>query len=183
MKKNSYWKPIAACITWLCVICIWGLAMFTAVSRILGYTPYIVISGSMEPYIPVGSVVYVEEIPEGEDPVTGEIVAFQTEDGSEVIHRIAGKDEFSGEYTTKGDANNTEDGSTITREQMLGRYKSHIPNVGYLLSGIDSHTVRFGSMELPAIVPIMIGILIMVNLAAHVADEHIRKGKKEPPSE
>ena len=53
-------------VTWVSVIAVCTLASFTAIPRFAGMEPYVVLSGSMEPVLPVGALVYVEPVPESE---------------------------------------------------------------------------------------------------------------------
>ena len=53
-------------VTWVSVIAVCTLASFTAIPRLAGMEPYVVLSGSMEPVLPVGALVYVEPVPESE---------------------------------------------------------------------------------------------------------------------
>ena len=75
-------------VTWVSVIAVCTLASFTAIPRLAGMEPYVVLSGSMEPVLPVGALVYVEPVPESEQIESGDIVAYQTMDGTAVIHRV-----------------------------------------------------------------------------------------------
>lgn len=166
-------KIITAVLTWTCVLFIWIMAMFTVIPRIQGKEPYIVLSGSMEPMIPTGSVVYVKKMQE--EPEVGDIVAFVALDDAAVIHRIADYNPETGEYTTKGDANDAEDGTKLTEDRMLGIYDSHVPKVGILLANLDSHVFYVGNIEVPAAIPIMIGGIMLLNLFSFLADKREEK--------
>lgn len=101
------------------------------VPKLMGYEIYNVISGSMEPEIPVGSVIYVaaaapEEI-SGDD-----IIAFWSGD-SVVTHRVMENRLVEGEFVTKGDANEAEDMNTVPYENLIGRVTYHIPMLGDLM--------------------------------------------------
>ena len=74
---------LAGTVILLCVI---GAFLPLTIPNLLGYQIYEVVSGSMEPEIPVGSVIYVkaaapEEIGEGE------IIAFMR-NSSVITHRV-----------------------------------------------------------------------------------------------
>ncbi|WP_434309827.1 signal peptidase I [Hominifimenecus sp. rT4P-3] len=101
------------------------------VPKFLGYEIYHVVSGSMEPEIPLGSILYVERV----EPVeiqSGDIIAFQRGD-SVVTHRVTKNQQVEGKFTTKGDANAEEDMNTVPYAALLGRVKSHYPKLGALL--------------------------------------------------
>lgn len=102
-----------------------------AVPRLLGYEVYGVVSGSMEPGIPVGSVVYVEKTAP-EEIVDGDIIAFH-KNGDVVTHRAVRNRIVEGEFVTKGDANAEADPVTARYEDLIGRVVFHIPLIGKLL--------------------------------------------------
>ena len=78
-----------------------------AMARIRGDQIYNVVSGSMEPGIPVGSAIYVQAV-EPEAVEEGDVIAFYS--GTSVIaHRVVRNQTVEGEFTTKGDANEQED--------------------------------------------------------------------------
>ena len=74
-----------------------------AVPRLLGVQEYNVISGSMEPEIPVGSLVYVKSVAFNELSEQ-DVIAFEA-GASIVTHRIVSIDSGNQLITTKGDAN------------------------------------------------------------------------------
>jgi signal peptidase I len=101
------------------------------VPQLLGYEIYDVVSGSMEPALPVGSVVYVEPVMP-EEVAVGDIIAFSSGD-SVITHRVTENRIVEGEIYTKGDANDTADFSPVAYDQVIGRVKYHLPLLGQLL--------------------------------------------------
>lgn len=101
------------------------------VPRLMGYQIYNIISGSMEPAIPVGSLVYVEPVQPAEVQ-EGEIIAYYS-GSTAVTHRVVQNRLVEGEFVTKGDANEQEDLNTISYASLVGRVKYHIPFVGQIL--------------------------------------------------
>ena len=81
------------------------------VPRLMGYEIYDVVSGSMEPEIPVGSILYVEGLAP-EDVEEGDVIAFWS-NGSVVAHRVVKNKVVEGTFITKGDANAREDMNDI----------------------------------------------------------------------
>ena len=103
-----------------------------AVPRLLGYEIYNVTSGSMEPALPVGSVIYVQRVAP-EAVKEGEIIAYYV-DGTVITHRVVEKRFVEGEFVTKGDANDMEDISNTHYSDLVGVVKYHIPMLGdYLM--------------------------------------------------
>lgn len=116
------------------------MLLFTAVievPRLFGYKPYIVQSGSMEPIVHTGSLVYTNT--KDRDVEVGDIVSYkipiQNAEGEEtmVLHRIVGVRE-DGTWATKGDANEIEDGVTVTNDMIVGTYAWSIPYLGYFMA-------------------------------------------------
>lgn len=139
------------------------------VPRFFGYTPYIVLSGSMEPVIHTGSLVYITELED--EPDSGDIVAYDAGDGMAVVHRIIGVSDLG--YVTKGDANEAEDMKAVRPSQLVGRYAWSMPGMGYLLSAVESHRMAVGPVSVPAPIVIAIGLILMLNLAKWVLGEYL----------
>ena len=72
-------------------------------------------TGSMEPELPVGSVVMVDP---NARPKVGDIFAYENHGGT-VIHRIAGVE--GGGYIFQGDANPSPDGAVVEESQLIGK--------------------------------------------------------------
>lgn len=98
-----------------------------------GYDVYHVVSGSMAPEIPIGSIVYVHPIAP-EDVQSGEIIAFWSADGTVITHRVVKNFIIEGEFSTKGDANPSEDEGRADYEALIGVVGRHYPFLGELLS-------------------------------------------------
>ena len=101
-------------------------------AKLMGYNVYNVISGSMEPTMPVGSIVYVESVA-GSAIKEGDIIAFES-DGTVITHRVVSNKVVEGEFITKGDANEEPDMQPIPYSDVIGRVKRHIPKLGELLN-------------------------------------------------
>lgn len=102
------------------------------VPRLMGYEIYEVVSGSMEPEIPVGSILYVEEV-KPEEVCAGDVIVFW-KDGSVVTHRVEENRYVEGEFVTKGDANCEEDMLPAPYENLVGRAVRHLPVLGTVMS-------------------------------------------------
>ena len=109
----------------------------------LGFQVYNITSGSMAPEIPIGSAVFVKDVP----PATireNEIIAFNRGDAV-VVHRALENHMVEQELITKGDANSQEDFQAVTYDQFLGRVERHVPYMGGLLA---MNTSRAGKLML-----------------------------------
>ena len=109
----------------LCVL----LAGILFLPQLFGIKNYIVISGSMEPIIHTGSVVYIDE--KEQNIGINDIIAYQLSDGTKVVHRVISID-------TKGDANETQDLSPVPFTNVMGRFVVAIPYLGFVLAWIKT---------------------------------------------
>ena len=86
----------------------------------------VVLSGSMEPVLKTGSVVFTDM--SRTLPAEGDIITYRLGE-SYVTHRVVRRE---GRYfITRGDANDEEDLSPVSREQIVGRVLFSIPFLGY----------------------------------------------------
>lgn len=102
------------------------------VLRVFGLSPYIIVSGSMEPALPTGSIAFIDTWNRAGNE--GDIVAFRTGRGMQgviVTHRIV-KEHWDGLLTTKGDANAQADAGVISRDDIIGTCLFRIPRAGRL---------------------------------------------------
>ena len=124
------------------------------VPRLFGYNVYSVISGSMEPAIPTGSLIYVTDaIPK--ELQKEEIIAFygKGNQGSIITHRVFDNRIVEGELITKGDANDKPDVNPVKYTSVVGKVKYHIPYMGAI-----------GQFVSNTIGKVFIGLLIALKL-------------------
>ena len=103
------------------------LALLLAGVRLIGLTPYTVLSGSMEPTYKVGSLIYVQKIDTGDIEIGDPITFVLNKSLAVATHRvtqISGDGEY---FITKGDANDTEDGEPVYYKNILGKPVFTIP--------------------------------------------------------
>lgn len=115
------------------------LCSMLVVPGFFGYQMYHVLSGSMEPKLPVGSLIYVEE-GQPEDVKDGEVIAFyaSAEGGGIITHRVEKNRVVSGVFTTKGDANEKADPMPVSYENYIGTVRLSIPHLGKALTCLTS---------------------------------------------
>jgi signal peptidase I len=92
----------------------------------------IVKSGSMEPNVMTGGIVFIREIP---SYTIGDIITFQTV-GADIptTHRIIGTELFNGKthFVTKGDANEERDTDLVSPSMIHGKMLLTVPNIGFV---------------------------------------------------
>lgn len=106
---------------------VFGLFLALSLPILWGLRPYIVMSGSMEPTLPVGSLIYVKET---KSVGQGDLIAFRMGNGETCIHRCTAVNE-DGTYATKGDANSVLDALPVRNDQIVGREVFTLPLAGY----------------------------------------------------
>ena len=122
--------------TTLLVVLAVALALLLVGVRIAGFEVFSVLSGSMEPAYPVGSLIYVKKTDPAQLQV-GDAITFMANETTVVTHRIAGivpddADPDTLWFRTKGDANDSEDVALVHYRNVIGRAVFSIPNLGYL---------------------------------------------------
>ena len=148
---------------WILAVCVLFSASVLFVPRLFGMNPYVVLSGSMEPEISTGSLVYIKDTKETYEP--GDVVAFHTSDLL-VVHRIYAYGE-DGTFITKGDSNEHPDGRSLDPSDILGECIFTVPGAGYLVSMFQSQTIQAGGLSVP--VPAS-GVLLALSLLGTMLD-------------
>lgn len=123
-------RKIKDLITGLSTLVLFALAMLLVGVRIFGFTPYAVVSGSMAPSIPKGSLAYVKAMRMDELAMGDVITYVLDESGVLVSHRIVGLDHSTQIITTKGDANQDNDSLKVSYRNVQGVVHYHIPILG-----------------------------------------------------
>ncbi len=143
------------------------------VPRAFGYQPYTVVSGSMEPAIPIGSLVYVKNRdPMGVEP--NEVAAFYKngDPGTIIVHRVLENDKTSGQLTTKGDANLEADFEPVAYAACIGTVEKTFVGLGGFADAITSKTGRTA-------VFCLVGLGAAAQVTANLLDKHTRKKAKQ----
>jgi signal peptidase len=131
---NALKKVVKEVISVLIVVALLVPAIiYVAPFLVGGSFSSVVMGGSMEPTIHVGSIVIVRRV-KPEDVRVGDIIAFRTGE-SRTIHRVIEKVVEGGffYFRTKGDANEDPDPWIVKPEDVLGELQLTIPYYGYLI--------------------------------------------------
>ncbi|MHB8963545.1 MAG: signal peptidase I [Saccharofermentanales bacterium] len=106
------------------------------VPSVFGNKLYVVLSGSMEPSIHVGSLIVVKSV-DTTSLMTHDVITFNHLDSGKIItHRIVEITENSNAryFTTRGDANDTNDFESIRYENVIGKVVFTIPWIGSVIN-------------------------------------------------
>ena len=121
---------------WLLIVT-FGVVLAIFVSGFFGIDRYLVVSGSMEPNLYAGDIVFVNTNIDFEDVEIGDVIIFKHR-GMNIIHRVIEKtttiDGQQKYLKTKGDANKVDDGFVATEENYCGTVLNFfIRRIGYAL--------------------------------------------------
>ena len=125
-------KKVWSITSWVLVGVVVVAACFLMGSRLVGYRVFNIVSGSMEPEYSEGDLIYVKEVePASVEP--GDVITFiLNEDLVVATHRVVRIDTEKQRFFTKGDANETEDGTPVHFNNLLGIPQFAIPCLGYV---------------------------------------------------
>ena len=141
------------------------IAVLMILPSLLGFHRYVITSGSMEPAIPTGAVVYDRDVPVA-DLEVGDVITFvpppEYDIDTPVTHRIveisaAPEDQrekaTAGRmFRTKGDANEARDPWLMVLDQPTqDRVEHHVPYMGYVYQWLSRRWVQLLAIGLPAL--------------------------------
>lgn len=124
-------KKVCNFLTTILILILLVLAIILIAPGLLGYRSLAVLSGSMEPKIPVGSLVFAKEA-EPSALEVGDVITYRLSGSTLVTHRVIENDTASGQLITKGDANDVADSNPVEYQNVVGKVKMHLPLIGYL---------------------------------------------------
>jgi signal peptidase I len=156
-------------LAWIVALPVALLLAATFVPTIFGLESQIVVSGSMNPAMAVGSVAMTREV-DARSISPGDIVSFRHRGVSETTtHRVVDVKTQGSQvmFTTKGDANDTPDPEPVVVDGKIHKVEYVIPAAGY--------AVRY------ARTPAGVVALFFIPIAG-LAFERRRHGKHAPPS-
>ena len=154
MPKNV--KKILDTVTTVLVVLVVIFAVFLMGSRLVGLQVFNVISGSMEPTYSVGDLLYVKTVDPDSVKVGDPITFVLNEDLVVATHRVVKIDSENRRFTTKGDANETEDASPGHFNNLVGVPVFSVPFLGYVSAFIQKppglyYAIAFGVLLLAAV--------------------------------
>ncbi len=121
------------------MVCVIFACLSLVIPKIAGYDAYVVVSGSMEPAIPVGSIVYSKKVDSSTLQI-GDVIVFidPSRSTTPITHRVVSNDPSNGTIVTKGDANEREDVNPATYDNVVGKVGWHVPRVGFVAATLTS---------------------------------------------
>lgn len=153
-RKSLGSRLLNSAVTALLAIAVLGILVVNVGPLVLPYKVFTVLSGSMDPTIPMGSEVVLR--PVGADQIqVGDIITFQRPGTKELVtHRVVGTTTAFGGQTfwkTKGDANGAPDTWQIPASGTGLKYVFHVPFLGYAFAMLGSPLGRICFILAPAL--------------------------------
>ena len=118
------------------------LVVSVLVPRLAGATPYTILTSSMKPGMPPGTLVVVKPV-DASDISIGTVITYQLESGERAVvtHRVVGIG-FNGDgervFRTQGDANSSPDPEPVRPVQVKGKRWYAIPYLGHVSNALTS---------------------------------------------
>ncbi len=134
------------------------------VPKAMGWTGMVVLSGSMEPTLPVGGLAFMQPLDAGDsvDAIEpGDIITFRVEGlNAYISHRVVevNTDSNGVSFVTKGDANDTPDSEPIVADRVVGVVRYHVPYLGRVVEKLQDRRTYYLFVGIPA------GLLILTEL-------------------
>ena len=174
---KKLWNGLTTVLVALVVI----LAILLVGVRLVGLTPYVVLSGSMEPTYHTGSLIYVKKV----DPFTiepGTPITFMMDEDTIATHRVVGvvpdeEDSTVIRFRTKGDANDAEDGTLVHYKNVIGTPVFSIPYLGYVSDYITNPPGMYIGFTVLGVIILMLFAPDLLR-AADKADKKAEEKKK-----
>lgn len=164
-KKKSPVAVVCSALGTVLLIVLVLACLPLTVPRVFGFHIYTVISGSMEPAIATGSLVYVKGIPPEEVDEEDVIAFYGSMDGASIItHRVVANSEIMGEFITKGDANDTKDMNPVPYDNYIGKVMLTVPVMGSVAQMFTSSAGKIAAAGL-------IGLAVILQITAAVIDK------------
>lgn len=123
----------------LVILIVIVLCAALVVPEFCGYRIYNVVTGSMAPTIPMGSIIYVSSV-KAEEIQEDEVIAYYSslEEGGVITHRVVKNDLVNGNFITKGDANEKEDPTPVSYDYLIGKVVFSVQLFGNALAAMTS---------------------------------------------
>ncbi len=143
LRKSKINAMLTAIIIFISVVAV-GIVY---VPRIAGYKAYSIETGSMEPTIHTGSLIFVKKYFNFEDYNAGDVVTFSDlTHEKNFTHRIVDINTQDKTFVTKGDANNVNDLTPTSYIYAVGKVEISIPYIGYIAEFLRNKFVKIAVM-------------------------------------
>lgn len=134
------------------------LVVAVLIPRLAGATPYTILTGSMAPGMPPGTLVVVKPV-DASDIAIGDVITYQLRSGERTVvtHRVVAIG-FDGRgdrvFRTQGDANAVPDAEAVMPVQIKGERWYAIPWIGHVSNALTA------AQRQTAVVVVAFGLLV-----------------------
>lgn len=146
-RRRPVLRPLTTLCVWSVIGLMGALVLSITLPPLFGYQVLNVLSGSMEPNIPTGAVIW-DEVIDPRDAKVGDVVTFtDPEDKNRLITHRVRKITVKGSRArviTQGDANNTVERWTVPLKTKIGRVIYHVPKLAYARVWLTGRTGGLG---------------------------------------
>lgn len=172
MQRFEFYLRVFALLSRMCLGVVFGLVTWAILPLALGWTPTVVMSGSMLPNIQIGDILVAQNLTSEQKKAitTGQVLLATnpTHPDNLVTHRVINVIKDAG-FITKGDANAKADTTVVPLENVHGIERLRIPMIG-----IPIQTYRSGN---PIPLFLFTSFLILAQLIVMLDNKKTKKTK------
>lgn len=169
------WNLVTTVLVVLAVV----LAIALVGARLIGLEPYVILSGSMEPDYPVGSLAYVRHASAGDVRVDDPIAFVMNEELVVAIHRVIAIDTTEQCFHTKGDANDMPDAAPVHFANLIGKPVFCIPYLGYVSSFLTNPPGMYVGIAATLILLLLLFVPDMIRKADAADRAAVRRKRQD----
>ncbi|MBQ7625125.1 MAG: signal peptidase I [Clostridia bacterium] len=155
---------------------------------IMGFSIFRVLSGSMEPTIPVNSMIMVKKV-DPEAVKVGDVITFYSTDpslnGAINTHRVIEITEESGElaFVTQGDANVVKDDYLTLSRNLIGKVIFKSRAIGFIVTLAANPVIFIPVIILPLVVLLVVNVVKTVRISKEMIKEEDAEEALPPGTE
>lgn len=174
--RVSIVRMLLQAVSWVLLILVSLLAIVVVVVPLVtGAKPYTILTGSMEPLYPPGTLVVVQPA-EAEDINLGDVITYQLESGKAqvVTHRVVGVGadaDGTPVFITRGDANDADDADPVMPVQIVGKLWYSVPYIGWINNVVTGEARAWA-------IPIVVGGLFVYGIVTILLGFRDRRREK-----
>jgi len=183
-KITRHTKRILKFKLYVALFILLPIVVFTLLSSKTDLIPntksFVVLTGSMEPTLPVGSITYTQK---SDTYSKGDVISFKNESDQTVTHRVTSstKDKKTIKYTTKGDANKSADSTLVPADKVIGKVMFTIPHIGKAINFLQTRNGFILAIILPTIFFIFLELWNIKKEIEKITEEKVLKRLQGSP--
>ena len=171
-KMQKIWNTVGTVIVVLVVIA----AVFLMGARLVGLQVYNVVSDSMRPTYNKGDLLYVKAVDPDSVRVGDPITFVLNENLVVATHRVVAVDGENRTFTTKGDANESNDKAPVHFNNLIGVPQFSIPMLGYVSDYIQHPP---GTYVAIGIVVVLLALAFLPDMIKKKETPEVQKSEEE----